>query len=100
MLSWESFYDLGDYRPGQAAASQARFPLVEAGFTKADVRLGVRQLAAYLGQASGLSRVAVRLYREWRSNLGTLRRVAEGSGSHGARLQGVVGAGTASSGSS
>ena len=32
--------DLGDHRPGQAAASSrgARFPLVEAGFTKADVR--------------------------------------------------------------
>ena len=32
--------DLGDHRPGQAAAAQrgAVFPLVEAGFTKADVR--------------------------------------------------------------
>ncbi|MDH3296099.1 MAG: ATP-dependent sacrificial sulfur transferase LarE, partial [Acidimicrobiia bacterium] len=32
--------DLGDHRPGQEAAAQrgARFPLVEAGFTKADVR--------------------------------------------------------------
>jgi uncharacterized protein len=32
--------DLGDHRPGQdaAAARGARFPLVEAGFTKADVR--------------------------------------------------------------
>lgn len=32
--------DLGDHRPGQRAASDrgARFPLVEAGFTKADVR--------------------------------------------------------------
>jgi pyridinium-3,5-biscarboxylic acid mononucleotide sulfurtransferase len=32
--------DLGDHRPGQHAAEQrgARFPLVEAGFTKADVR--------------------------------------------------------------
>ena len=32
--------DLGDQRPGQQAAEQrgARFPLVEAGFTKADVR--------------------------------------------------------------
>ncbi len=32
--------DLGDHRPGQHAASErgARFPLVEAGFTKADVR--------------------------------------------------------------
>ena len=32
--------DLGDHRPGQEAAASrgARFPLVEAGFTKADVR--------------------------------------------------------------
>ena len=32
--------DLGDHRPGQAAAAErgARFPLVDAGFTKADVR--------------------------------------------------------------
>ncbi len=32
--------DLGDHRPGQQAADQrgARFPLVEAGFTKSDVR--------------------------------------------------------------
>ncbi len=33
--------DLGDHRPGQEAARErgARFPLVDAGFTKADVRL-------------------------------------------------------------
>jgi uncharacterized protein len=38
--------DLGDYRPGQAAAAErgARFPLVEAGFTKADVRSWSRRL--------------------------------------------------------
>jgi uncharacterized protein len=38
--------DLGDHRPGQAAASErgARFPLVESGFTKADVREVSRQL--------------------------------------------------------
>jgi uncharacterized protein len=39
--------DLGEHRPGQRAAAErgARFPLVEAGFTKADVRL----LSAHLG---------------------------------------------------
>ena len=39
--------DLGDHRPGQQAAEQAGavFPLVEAGFTKADVRAA----SAYLG---------------------------------------------------
>lgn len=38
--------DLGDHRPGQRAASEAgaRFPLVDAGFTKADVRAASRQL--------------------------------------------------------
>jgi uncharacterized protein len=38
--------DLGDHRPGQdaAAARGARFPLVEAGFTKAAVRACSRQL--------------------------------------------------------
>jgi uncharacterized protein len=38
--------DLGDHRPGQAAAAAggAVFPLVEAGFTKADVRTWSRRL--------------------------------------------------------
>lgn len=38
--------DLGDHRPGQRAAAEAgaRFPLVEAGFTKADVRAASQQL--------------------------------------------------------
>jgi uncharacterized protein len=38
--------DLGDHRPGQKAAAErgARFPLVEAGFTKADVRAASRDL--------------------------------------------------------
>ncbi|MEI7992606.1 MAG: ATP-dependent sacrificial sulfur transferase LarE, partial [Actinomycetota bacterium] len=38
--------DLGDHRPGQKAAEErgARFPLVEAGFTKADIRAASRTL--------------------------------------------------------
>jgi uncharacterized protein len=38
--------DLGDHRPGQMAASQrgARFPMVDAGFTKDDVRRWSKQL--------------------------------------------------------
>ncbi len=38
--------DLGDHRPGQRAAQErgARFPLVDARFTKADVRAASRQL--------------------------------------------------------
>jgi uncharacterized protein len=37
--------DLGDHRPGQRAAAErgARFPLVDAGFTKADVRAASRR---------------------------------------------------------
>ncbi|MEL7210813.1 MAG: TIGR00268 family protein, partial [Actinomycetota bacterium] len=37
--------DLGDHRPGQQAAAErgARFPLVEAGFTKVQVRALARQ---------------------------------------------------------
>src|SRR5690606_17167328 len=38
--------DLGDHRPGQRAATEAgaEFPLVTAGFTKADVRAASRHL--------------------------------------------------------
>ncbi|MEX2293010.1 MAG: ATP-dependent sacrificial sulfur transferase LarE [Acidimicrobiales bacterium] len=38
--------DLGDHRPGQRAAAEggAQFPLVDAGFTKADVRSSSRRL--------------------------------------------------------
>lgn len=38
--------DLGDHRPGQLAAAErgARFPLVDAGFTKSDVREASRRL--------------------------------------------------------
>lgn len=38
--------DLGDFRPGQAAAAAggARFPLVDAGLSKADVRAASRRL--------------------------------------------------------
>ena len=38
--------DLGDHRPGQAAAAErgARFPLVDAGFTKAMVREASRRM--------------------------------------------------------
>ena len=54
--------DLGDHRPGQRAAGErgARFPLVDAGFTKADVR-------AALGEATVIdfdSGYAVWVYRE------------------------------------
>ena len=46
--------DLGDHRPGQRAASEAgaSFPLVAAGFTKADVRAASRRARpAHVGQA-------------------------------------------------
>ena len=57
--------DLGDHRPGQQAAAErgAVFPLVEAGFTKDDVRDGVaRPRPAHVGQAGGrVPRVATAL---------------------------------------
>ena len=48
--------DLGDHRPGQRAAAEAgaAFPLVAAGFTKADVRAASRgDRPADVGQAGG-----------------------------------------------
>ena len=48
--------DLGDHRPGQRAAAErgAVFPLVDAGFTKADVRAVVAAARpAHVGQAGG-----------------------------------------------
>ena len=48
--------DLGDHRPGQRAAAEggAAFPLVAAGFTKADVRAASRAARpADVGQAGG-----------------------------------------------
>ena len=48
--------DLGDHRPGQRAAAErgAVFPLVEAGFTKDDVRSASRAARpAHVGQAGG-----------------------------------------------
>src|SRR5439155_6132141 len=78
--------DLGDHRPGQRAAAErgAAFPLVDAGFTKADVRSVSRELglrtwdkpaAAWLASrvpygttvsGNGLSRVE-RAEHGWRS---------------------------------
>ena len=48
--------DLGDHRPGQRAAAErgAAFPLVDAGFTKADVRAASTRLGLRdVGQAGG-----------------------------------------------
>ena len=64
--------DLGDHRPGQRAAAQrgARFPLVDAGFTKSEVRAVFADARAeHLGQAGrGVPRVATsRTARRWRS---------------------------------
>src|SRR3954453_19063368 len=46
VLSRANLADLGDWRPGLRAASEhrVRHPLVEAGFTKADVRGAAKQL--------------------------------------------------------
>ena len=53
--------DLGDHRPGQSAAAArgAVFPLVDAGFTKADVR-GRRHVASGCGRGTSRRRRASR----------------------------------------
>ena len=55
--------DLGDHRPGQRAAAErgARFPLVEANFTKADVRLVARQLGLSIWDKPAAACLASRL---------------------------------------
>ena len=55
--------DLGDHRPGQRAAAErgARFPLVEANFTKADVRRVARQLGLSIWDKPAAACLASRL---------------------------------------
>ena len=74
--------DLDDHRPGQEAARQrgAVFPLVEAGFTKDDVRRTVtRARAAHLGQAGcTVPRVAPALRRPGDARAAALGRAGRG----------------------
>ena len=70
--------DLGDYRPGQAAAldAGALFPLVEAGFTKADVRNMSRALGLRTWDKPAAACLASRVPYGTPVSLGTLSAVA------------------------
>jgi uncharacterized protein len=69
--------DLGDHRPGQRAAEEqgARFPLVEAGLTKADVRAVSRHLGLRTWDKPAAACLASRLPYGTPVTLGTLRSV-------------------------
>jgi uncharacterized protein len=71
--------DLGDHRPGQeaAAGAGARFPLVEAGFTKADVRSWSRRLGLRTWDKPAAACLASRVPYGTPVTLGTLRSVTE-----------------------
>jgi uncharacterized protein len=70
--------DLGDHRPGQQAASDrgAVFPLVEAGFTKADVRAAARGLGLEVWDKPAAACLASRVPYGTPVTFGTLDRVA------------------------
>ena len=70
--------DLADHRPGQAAASErgAVFPLVLAGFTKADVRNWSRRLGLRTWDKPAAACLASRVPYGTPVTLGTLRSVA------------------------
>jgi uncharacterized protein len=71
--------DLGDHRPGQAAAAEsgAVFPLVEAGLTKADVRSLSRQLGLRTWDKPAAACLASRVPYGTPVSLGVLRSVAQ-----------------------
>jgi uncharacterized protein len=70
--------DLGDHRPGQRAAEErgAVFPLVEAGFTKADVRAASRSLGLRTWDKPAAACLASRVPYGTPVTLGVLREVA------------------------
>lgn len=69
--------DLGDHRPGQRAAleNNARFPLVEAGFTKADVREASRRLGLRTWDKPAAACLASRLPYGTEVSVSLLRQV-------------------------
>jgi uncharacterized protein len=71
--------DLGDHRPGQRAAAErgAVFPLVEAGFTKADVRAWSRRLGLRTWDKPAAACLASRVPYGTAVTLNTLRSVAD-----------------------
>lgn len=70
--------DLGDHRPGQAAAAErgARFPLVDAGFTKDDVRAASRRLGLRTWDKPAAACLASRVPYGTAVTLATLSTVA------------------------
>lgn len=70
--------DLGDHRPGQRAAAErgARFPLVEAGFGKADIREASRGLGLRTWDKPAAACLASRIPYGTAVTLGTLSTVA------------------------
>ena len=70
--------DLGDHRPGQQAAVErgARFPLVEAGFSKADVRAWSKRLDLRTWDKPAAACLSSRLPYGTPVTLGTLSSVA------------------------
>jgi pyridinium-3,5-biscarboxylic acid mononucleotide sulfurtransferase len=71
--------DLGDHRPGQQAAAErgALFPLVAAGFTKADVRAWSQTLGIRTWDKPAAACLASRIPYGTPVTLGTLRSVTE-----------------------
>jgi uncharacterized protein len=71
--------DLGDHRPGQQAAAErgARFPLVEAGLTKADVRSWSRRLGLRTWDKPAAACLASRVPYGTPVSLRTLTMVAD-----------------------
>src|SRR5207248_10459454 len=69
--------DLGDHRPGQAAATErgAAFPLVDAGFTKADVRSASKDLGLRTWDKPAAACLASRVPYGTPVTLGVLRSV-------------------------
>jgi len=71
--------DLGDHRPGQQAAADrgARFPLVEAGFTKDMVRAASRRLGLVTWDRPAAACLSSRLPYGTPVTMGRLRQVAD-----------------------
>jgi uncharacterized protein len=69
--------DLGEHRPGQAAARErgARFPMVDAGLTKADIRLLSRQLGLRTWDKPAAACLASRVPYGTEVSVGILSRV-------------------------
>lgn len=71
--------DLGDHRPGQQAAAErgARFPLVEAGFTKAEIRAASKALGLRTWDKPAAACLASRVPYGTAVTLGVLTSVAQ-----------------------